>query len=140
MVKRHLVRGYNEEVYFAEKSGNAEKLYKLALHSIKPGLVTKKEIYQLAGSNIVAFETDCENIQDDSEPGEHVKQSFYIMDDNQKIHRIVDEDGIKFIDEITIDFSMHNSLREVSKLRQQDWSHVHISARSLTFDGDTYSL
>ena len=29
MVRRHLVRGYCEQVYFAETSGNAEKVYKL---------------------------------------------------------------------------------------------------------------
>ena len=42
MVKRHLVRGYNEQVYFAETSGNAEKIFKLELHSSKVGEVTKK--------------------------------------------------------------------------------------------------
>ena len=45
------------------------------------GEVTKKEIYQLAGSWITAFEIDTENIQDDTEE-DHVKQAFYIMDDN----------------------------------------------------------
>ena len=66
MVKRHLVRGYNEQVYFAETSGNAEKIYKLELHTSKVGEVTKKQIYQLPGSWIVAFENDNMNVQDDS--------------------------------------------------------------------------
>ena len=62
MVRRHLVRGYNEQVYYAETTGNAEKIFKLELHANKIGEVTRKEIYTLAGSWIVAFETDCENI------------------------------------------------------------------------------
>ena len=80
MVRRHLVRGYNDQVFFGETSGNAEKIWKLELHAGKIGEMTKKDIYQLAGSRIVAFETDPENIQDDS--AGHVRQAFYIMDDN----------------------------------------------------------
>ena len=81
MVRRHLVRGYNDQIYYGETSGNAEKIYKLELHANKVGEVTRKEIYQLSGSWIAAFETDCENIQNDGGEG-HVKQAFYIMDDN----------------------------------------------------------
>ena len=81
MVKRHLIRGYQDQVYFSETSGNGEKIFKLELHAGKIGEVTKKEIYQLAGSWITAFEIDTENIQDDTEE-DHVKQAFYIMDDN----------------------------------------------------------
>lgn len=29
MVRRHLVRGYNEKVFFAESVGNAEKIFML---------------------------------------------------------------------------------------------------------------
>ena len=42
MVRRHLIRGYNDQIYFAETVGNAEKIYKLELHSSKIGEVTKK--------------------------------------------------------------------------------------------------
>jgi len=66
MVKRHVVRGYCEQVYYAETAGNAEKVWKLEQHSTKAGSITKKEIYQLPGSSIVAFETDGQNIVDDS--------------------------------------------------------------------------
>ena len=69
MVRRHLVRGYNDQIYYGETSGNAEKIFKIELHASKVGEVTKKEIYQLAGSWIVAFETDCENIQNDGDDG-----------------------------------------------------------------------
>jgi hypothetical protein len=62
MIRRHLIRGYNERVFLAETSGNAEKIQMLTMHPSKPEKVNKKEIYQLAGSSIAAFEYDCENI------------------------------------------------------------------------------
>ena len=45
MVRRHLVRGYNEKVYFAETSGNAEKIQQLEFHASKSNEIMKKEIY-----------------------------------------------------------------------------------------------
>ena len=39
-----------------------------------------------------------------------------------------------------IDFSDHEKLKEIKKLRDNDWSHVHITRRALTFDGETYNL
>ena len=69
-----------------------------------------------------------------------MKQAFYIFDDKQKIYHVVDEDGVKFVEDRVIDFSMHDKLRDVTKLSEQDWSHVHITSRALTFDGVTYSL
>ena len=42
--------------------------------------------------------------------------------------------------EHTIDFSIHNEFKEVQRLKDQNWAHVHISSRSLTFDAVTYSL
>ena len=35
---------------------------------------------------------------------------------------------------------MHNKLKDITNLSDQDWSHVHITERALTFDGTTYSL
>lgn len=33
MIRRHLVRGYNDKVFFAETSGsNTEKIYQLEFH------------------------------------------------------------------------------------------------------------
>ena len=39
-----------------------------------------------------------------------------------------------------IDFSLHVKRRDFARLRDQDWSHVHITKRALTFDGVIYSL
>ena len=49
---------------------------------------------------------------------------------------------MKFTENWSVDFSaIHkDKLRDVTRLRDQDWSHVHITERALTFDGVTYSL
>ena len=79
MVRRHMVRGYNEQVYFAESFGNAEKIFQVEFHPHLKNEIVKKEIFQLAGSWLVAFEADGENIQNDVE--EVVTQSLFILDD-----------------------------------------------------------
>ena len=38
------------------------------------------------------------------------------MDTNQKIHRVVNEDNVKFEEDKVIDFSIHNKLKEITKL------------------------
>lgn len=88
MLRRHLIRGYNETVFFAESSGNAERIVKLELHPSKLENVRRNEIWQLAGSWIVAFEPDCENIQNDREAD--VVESLYVLDDHMKIYRLED--------------------------------------------------
>ena len=67
MLRRHVVRGYNERVFYAETSGNAEKIYQIEFHGSQTNQITKKEIFQLAGSWLVAFENDQENIENDAE-------------------------------------------------------------------------
>ena len=57
-----------------------------------------------------------------------------------KIYRLEDEDGIKFEVAEVIDFSGHGKLKEVTLLRDNDWSHVHITRRALSFSGQTYNL
>ena len=57
-----------------------------------------------------------------------------------KIHHLEDEDDIKFTVKKVIDFSGSKKLKQVLKLRDIDWSHVHLTERALTFDGDTHNL
>ena len=45
MIRRHLVRGYNEKVFFAESSGKVDKIYQVEFHPTKPNEITFKEIY-----------------------------------------------------------------------------------------------
>lgn len=67
MLRRHMIRGYNEKIFFAESSGNAEKIYQIEFHPHLSNEIVKKEIFQLAGSWLVAIEPDAENIQNDME-------------------------------------------------------------------------
>ena len=139
MVRRHLVRGYNEKVYFAESMGNAEKINQLEFHRSNPNEITKKEIYQLAGAQLVAFEADPDHIANDFDD-EYCTQSLYIMDDMQKIYLLRNEDGIRFQLKKTLDFSHHKKVKEIAALRDNDWAHVHINERALSFDDSTYNF
>ena len=57
-----------------------------------------------------------------------------------KIYHLEDEDDIKMKVKRVIDFSESKKLKQVYKLRETDWSHVQITGRAITFDGDTYNL
>ena len=86
MIRRHLVRGYNEKIFFAETQGNTEKIQKLEFHQTKANSVIKNEIWTLTGSQLVAFEADGQNIGNDIE--EEVVQSLFVMDNQSKIYMI----------------------------------------------------
>ena len=139
MVRRHLVRGYKDRIYFAMISESTEKVFELSLSSA-PEELTNREVYQHVGGKIVALEPDCENIMDDTNEKSVITQAFYLMDENQKILHIVEEDTGKFKVKEVIDFSLHVKRRDFARLRDQDWSHVHITKRALTFDGVIYNL
>ena len=78
------MRGYNEKIFFAESSGNVDKLFQVEFHPSKSNEITKHEIYQLAGGKLAVFESDGECIENDMEEG--CMQSMFIMDDSQKIY------------------------------------------------------
>ena len=61
MIRRHLVRGYNEKIFYAEVSGNTEKIQQLEFHNFSANELVKKEIFTLSGS-MVAFEADSDCI------------------------------------------------------------------------------
>ena len=62
------------------------------------------------------------------------------MDDIQKIYLLTNEDGVKFIVSKILDFSHHKMLKEINNLRDNDWAHVHITSRTLTFGDKTFNL
>ena len=45
MIRRHLVRGYNEKVFYAETASSAVKIQELEFHKSNPNEITKKEIF-----------------------------------------------------------------------------------------------
>ena len=62
------------------------------------------------------------------------------MDDTQKIYKIKNEDGVRFVTDKTFDFSHHKKLKEVNEMRDNDWAHCHITDRTLSFGDSTYNL
>ena len=62
------------------------------------------------------------------------------MDDQQKIYSIVNEDTIRFEVKHVYDFSRHEKLAEITALRDAEWTHVHMTHRTLTFGDYTYNL
>ena len=115
MVRRHLVRGYNEKIFYAETNGSVEKIFKLEFHPTKSNELIKKEIYQMSGGRIAALESDGECIQNDIK--KTVTQSLYIMDDEQKIYLLRNEDNVRYEIKKVIDFSNHNIPQEVNAFR-----------------------
>ena len=71
---------------------------------------------------------------------EGVTQSFIIMDNTQKIYLVKNEDNVRFEIKKVIDFSHHKKLSEVNALINDDWTHVHVGNRTLTFGGTTYNF
>ena len=49
MVKRHLIRGYADQIFFAETIGGSDRIMKLELHE-NSDKVKKKEVYRLTNS------------------------------------------------------------------------------------------
>ena len=62
------------------------------------------------------------------------------MDDQQKIHLIRNEGNLHFVCAKALDFRFHEQLKEISDLRDNDWSHVHITQNTLSFGNNTYNL
>ena len=78
MIRRHLVRGYNDQIFFAESGGASDKIFKLEMHPEVPGSVVKQEVFSLSDNWIVAIEVDYDNIQNDAL--DIVEQSLFIVD------------------------------------------------------------
>ena len=70
MIRRHLVRGYNEKIFYAETLANTEKIQMLEWNQTKSNSINKKEVWTLAGSWLVAFEADGMNIANDADDEE----------------------------------------------------------------------
>ena len=45
MLRRHIVRGYNEKLYYCETSGNVDKVCEIEFHPTKPNQIKKEDIY-----------------------------------------------------------------------------------------------
>lgn len=135
MVRRFLARGYNDHIFYAESSATTDKLIKIEMNQEEPGSVNKQEVFSLTSSQIVAFDIDCENFQNDA--NDLVDQSLFIVDDKQEVYHLTCREGstMKVQNRIKIPSTLN-----ISKLKNQDWMTVHISHRALVVEGFTYSL
>lgn len=66
--------------------------------------------------------------------------NLYVMDDMQKIFLLSNEDDVKYNTKKMLSFEHHKKSKEVHALRANDWSHVHITERTLSFGNYTYNL
>ena len=62
------------------------------------------------------------------------------MNDMQKIFYLVNEDDVRFVVKNVLDFSRHKKMKQITALRENDWSHVHITHRTISFGDYTYNL
>ena len=78
MIRRHMRRGYNDKVFFLTQQGGSIALNQATHHPNRIGHVLVQEnILTLVDNEVVAFECDSENFQDDT--NEEVTQSLYIV-------------------------------------------------------------
>ena len=62
------------------------------------------------------------------------------MDDSQKIYHLVNEDDMDFEIKNVYDFAPHNKRAKINELKENEWAHVHISERTITFFDRTYNF
>ena len=70
MVKRHLVRGNGEYLFFAKTDSAGSKIFRI------DGTGTEVEVFELKESKIIFFESENESIEKNSK-----KQSIFVVDD-----------------------------------------------------------
>jgi len=102
-----------EVVFFAESSGNAQKIMKLDLKN--PYENTKKEIYKLTRSKLVAFST--------GEGIDEATRSLFILDDQQKICQLDFDGSVQRV----ISLDQHALTDTLKSLQSTNWLQVHFS-------------
>ena len=107
MLKRHIIRGSNNDIYFGEKGNGFTKLYKLSMSKAENDYSEAEAIYQFPAASIVAIEPDYEFIQDELSKNS-IKRSdaIYILLDNMQIYHLIDKEGDGYFEqEQIINFS-----------------------------------
>ena len=138
MIKQRLVRGFNDKIFFAQSTGQEDRVYSLEFHPSKPRQLTRQPIYTLNGSKLVLLTTDFSNCQNDAI--RKVRQSLFLLDDKQTVKRLVSNDGAQYTVTDEFDLSHHNIKQQMNLLKKTDWSQAFISNRAITFLDRTYSF
>ena len=133
MVNRHMIRGYNDQIYFTRQIGTSDKIVRIEIDA--KGRVSTQEMFSLNNSMIMAFETDCENVQDDS--SRIVENLLFVVDDKQKVYHLKDTGS-----ELTLlrTIEVPSKKLETSRLYNTDWQHVHVTQNVIAYNGVLYSL
>ena len=63
-----------------------------------------------------------------------------MLEDNFKIHKILDADSLPFPVIQSIDFRDESDSKVISTLKKSPWSHAHITDKSVTYDGVIHNL
>ena len=100
MVKRRLLRGNNNKLFFAETNCDVTKI--IRIDEVEKSLV---KVFELKDSSIVFLEPDNEVIEKDS-----TKQAIFILDDKMHLRHLVSEEDKQFQQVQVVDLSR---LREV---------------------------
>lgn len=141
VVKLKMIRGYNQNIYFAEKDGSDrteivnifldanETTQKGDLHGVR-----KETIYTMPASQVIALELDTSNVQDDFE--RKVPNSIFIIDSLQKIHHLSKKPNDKEYKATVITLPHHN----LAHMRQIRWNSTPINAKIMQYDGVYYSI
>ena len=113
MVKRNLLRGNNNKLFFAEANCDVTKIFRIDEVRGKRIKYTDRyeysavtvEVFELKESSIIFLEPDNEIIEKDS-----TKQAIFILDDKMHLRHLVSEEDKQFQQVKVVDLSR---LREV---------------------------
>lgn len=78
-----MVRGNNDKVYFIETHKRSEKIVEVEVKSDQPQELSRKIVYDIYGSPVISFATDCLNFEDDR--FKKCSQSMYVLDMSGRI-------------------------------------------------------
>ena len=128
MVKRNLVRGNGEYLFFAKTDSAGSKIFMI------DGTGTEVEVFELKDSTIIFFGSDNESIEKNSK-----KQSIFVVDDKMKMRHLVSENDEEHFQQVKV-FDLSHLKEVLQSYGKLDWTHAHITTRSITIKGIVYSI
>ena len=142
MVKRQLVRGNHQKIYFAEELGNFTSINRIKASLKEPKMVKVETVYQFVRSRIIAIESDIELSQEVAvDETDFKSDALFVLLDDMKVHYLFDEFGDgRFVEKRVIDLNGKSAEERVIKKLERLWSHVHITSRSITLDSKTFNF
>ena len=62
------------------------------------------------------------------------------MEDNFKIHKLLDADHVPFPVLESLDIGNEINKKGIIRIKNSSWAHAHITANSITYEGVTHNL